>query len=420
MFTRIANEAARFATAILSQILRASSTFVIPLVAARTLSAHDFASFNVIIAIFGAALVAFSSFGSDPTLTYRAETRAGGPAGYVRVIDRFSFLAGIGVGLVFLALSVVAHGHDLRVQSQAWFGLALVAPPFFLAHARDRLSFALAKPIVAMASNAVAVGVSLASVLIASLFVTLDVLVLLASVAMGQVLSYLLYLFNMADRTAGEEARRVNLVDILRHHLMFGRWSVVGQFLWWAMTNVFLFVLPWMGEPVAASKFRLLQILNMPATLAAASAALFITPRLAAMARSKAFRYSGFFYALIVLAAPVYVSVMIVAANPLLSLLVGGRLPSLSKVEVVVASLTPVANGLLLFAVAAARGAGRANLQVAGSLIGLMIGSLVGVLLVGQHGLIGALAGQILCFAIGAVCVEVLLRAWGLSKQGPV
>jgi len=401
-------ETSRLATAILSQLMRASSTFVIPLIAVRLLDIAAFSRFNIIVAIFGFCLAAFSSFASDPILTFFTKAGRDGLGRYVRLIDRFSVIAGGVVALGFLALALFGWATGMPLEVKAGLGLAMVVPPFFLAQARDRLAFAVTTPHVALASNATALVISLGCVVGLALLGRLDIFGLLVSVALGQWASYLLYRFN--SRVAGgEEDAAVNVRESVNHHVTFGRWAVGGQFLWWCMTNFFLFALPWMGDVEAAGKFRLIQSLNMPATLAVGAAALFITPRLTRMDHGRARRFATLFYGATLVAAPLYVAMMGLVSGPLLHVIADGKM-HLTLAEAWIAGGVPVANGLLMFAVAAARARGQARLQMQGNLIGLALTVPLGLLLAHQYGLVGALIGQCAGLTVAAIGVELMLH----------
>lgn len=398
------------ALAILHRALASGMSFTLTVVAGRALDAESFGSFAVALGVYSFFMVPHSSFMSEPALIYGSKDYSGSTRRYALLLYTVHIIASViaAVGLLVAGLWFIGQGQ--QVLGHCFVALAFVLPILLLTEFDERLMIMLLRPdkaIVGALITFVALGIILTALTMSGFFsAPIAILAFAGAATTGNIYFIYSVLRVPADMNAPPLVPR----EVLMRHLRYGAWSVVGQFLIFALINAYIFLLPLIHGLAETAAFRAQAAVTGPIAQAYAALGVILMPMLRQATTKSEFRRTLLMFCAATVSIGIGAALTIgIGGDWLLGLLYGNKY-HLSSWGYWLAGLYPGLIGQCFVLGAAVRAIDKPEAIAWQSAVAAVIALPLGLWTSVQFGVEGAIGGQV----IGALILATLIILFGL------
>lgn len=245
------------------QALFAGSNFIVSLLLARWLESQAYGAVSLAYSLLLLVGVLQLGFFNEPMMVYGSGRFRNSFWSYKGVLAAANLRFGLGVGMVFLGMGIIAHSLGLKVLALAFWGYALAAPAVFSLWFEKQVVYVLLEPKRSAAAGAAYLIFYLG---LATLFFKKELLnAFSAPVLMGVAAALAVSLMSLrAWKGWPLSTQGVNPRLVYTLHLEYGRWAAFTGVLSWAPGYLPFFVLPPLHGLEAVARLRALLNLLMP------------------------------------------------------------------------------------------------------------------------------------------------------------
>jgi O-antigen/teichoic acid export membrane protein len=393
------------AWALADQWLFSGANFIANILLARWLSPEAYGAYAFGFSLF----LLFAAFHTavliDPMLVFGAGRYAGRVREYLGFLLRWHVALSLAAATVLAIVSLLAS--DLIAN--ALLGAAIATPLVLLAWLLRRAFYVEGQPAWAAVASGLYLAVLIGSLLAFNAAQALTPATGFLSMALASLPVYSLAINRLRPRFAGADTS-----GMLAEHARYGRWSAATSLLIWVPLNIFFVILPYFAQLAAAAELRAVTNLLTPLMQSALAITILVQPQLSAAyqqsgtAALKARLRSAL--ALVLLGSFLYLAILFLWHQPLLSLLYGGQYAFTLDV-IILAGFVPVAFAIGAVLEAALRAMEQPRLVFFGYLVASVLACTVGFALSLSSPLTVALTGQVVAFVGLCAVLAYQLRA---------
>lgn len=414
---RVRRWGARGFWAITDQGLISLSNFVLNILLARWLTPADYGAFTVgfsvllIIGSFHSALL------TDPMLVFGAGRFAGKSSSYLRVLVLGHWVLTAPLALVALAVALGLRFWSVDTLSSAVLGLALAAPLYQLPMLLRRAFYVRMEPREAAAASGLYVAFSLVTAFALSRATNLSAASGFIAMTAGSVVSTAWLLLRL--RVGWSIPNRDEISNVLSVHWAFSRWGLGVSVAWWVRSSLYYLILPISGGLEASAAFRAMVNLIMPLMQTIGSIGpLLLSAFAAARARADFDAIVRRVALLLGAGAVAYWVALGLFAEPILIWLYEGKYAEHGHLAWII-GLLPVCAAIGAAVGTALRALQRPDYDFWVTALSALAALTIGVLLVRNWGVAGAVAGWTLSYIISTVLMTAIFIQLRKGERDP-
>ncbi len=293
-------------SAIGDQAVFAGGNFIINVALARWMSIEEYGTFVLAYSWFLLFLSYYDAVIAEPMGVYGAgkyEAHFSTYIGYLYYIHSvFTFLAFV----ITVGISILVSRYDSISMGHAMLGVAIALPFITLRWITRRPFYVLSQPIWSAIGGVIYILVTVSLVLglhyidvvntnsfsvcpallsvseslclslnTSSLLTPFSVIILMS---IGSLVSSGILIVFVLRPTWRSQNKNFKIINVVKDHMSYGKWSGLNRFLIWFMVNIYYVVLPLTASLAATGALKALMNLIMPVHLATAAVTALLTP----------------------------------------------------------------------------------------------------------------------------------------------
>lgn len=400
--------------AVMDQGLFAGSNFVLNVLLARWLGPAEYGVFGVAFAVFLFISTAHTAVVTEPLLVFGSGRHRTRLRSYVGAVVRGHWQLMVRAAFAFAPMALVVGLWFDPALGLAFGALLVTAPVILLQWLLRRTCYITMRPRVAATAGLLYLVVTIAGALgmreLGWLSAAGGMLVMGVASAVSS-LAILRHVRGLADERPERRSAERLASDLRREHWAYGRWGVAGVALAWAGVEVYYLFLSVLHGYEAVGSLRAAMNLVAPAMQGFLALSTVALPVFATAARSGRIRRTvGRAYRGFVALALLFWLVLLVATEPLVSLLYGDTYLGIVPVVRIVAAV-PLAVAVTRVAASALHALERPREIFAGYAPGALLACTVGLAATWWAGVAGAAAGVLIANAGIAFAMSARLRS---------
>ena len=398
---------------IADQALFAGANFLVNILLARWLTESDYGSFAFCFSLFLYIGAIHTGFLSEPMLVFGPGKYKKNFASYLSVLRKDHFrltgLSSILIATASLALGMTGH------LGLAWvvLSLALASPLMLFVWLNRRSCYVLFDPKMAAFGGVFYLLCILAGLFALLHFKLLSSVTAFVLIGLSGLVASLFIIRQLRKRESGDD---LSAAEVRREHWRYGKWAASTGVLQMTPGQLSLLVLPIWAGIEASGELKALSNLLMPVMHAYVALTVLMVPAFVKALENGNFRKVVFRVTLFILAATILYSIfLLVFGSELISILYKGKYASLER-YLPLAAIIPIVSSVVAVLSAAIKASERPDLVFWANLSSAIGMLSLGLVLIYQLKIEGALLAQIASVVFGLV-VLIYIYARELPRQ---
>jgi O-antigen/teichoic acid export membrane protein len=354
---------------------------------------------------------------ADPMLVFGPSRFAGRFPTYLRVLILAHWVLTVPPALFGLAVGFGLEFWGAGMLSPVLLSLAFAAPLYLLPMLLRRAFYVRMEPKEPAAASGLYVAVCLTTLFALSRTTELSAASGFLAMAAGGLVSSAWLLLRL--RVSWSIPSRVEISDVLSAHWSFGRWGLGLSLAWWVRSNIYYVVLPMSGGLQAGAGFRAIVNLIMPAmqTIGAVGP-LLLSAFTTARTRTDFGLIVGRVSILFGIGSIIYVLLVGCFIGPIIDWMYDGRYAEYANLIWII-GLIPILGAVGAAVGAAIRALERPDYDFWATAVSALAALTVGMWLVREWGVAGAVAGWTISYAISTLLMTTILLRFIARKRDP-
>lgn len=382
-----------------------SATFA----AGRWLAPAEFGLFAICLtAVFGVQII-HSSFVSEPMLVFGTKDYKDRLLSYIELLSRASLWGSAGFGAI---LSIIALYFIVSIRPSLAlivFGLAFYAATVMRYELQERALYSQLRPGAAALSGLVALITQLGLLAVILMWLSqINITTILMSMAAANI-SGIIVSSLLLRRI--QDSGSVDVDKVIKKHVEYGRWFVIGQMLYFIVTYGNVFLIPILQDIEQLASYRAVISIVSPAVQAFSALGLIALPIMRRAENQSNFVRELFVMTLLVVMGAAILAVLLVIFGPVLLGAVYDGKYTLPGYAYSAAGIYAAFVGLTFVSGSGLRALERPKSAVGAAVFACLLGLPAQLILISQFGATGAIVSQAMsCAALAGAMYWAIFR----------